>query len=103
MATILRLEALTVPRKTYELNAEALEDLATVQARSRMTETAAITVALRNLAEMMTRGIPVYLSELPEGPVPPTSAPSAATSKTLRAVEIPGKKRTAYSKRGKKQ
>jgi hypothetical protein len=99
MATIIRLEALTVPRKTYELNAEALEDLATVQAHSRMTETAAITVALRNLAEMMTRGIPVYLSELPEGPVPPTSAPSASRPKTPRVVEIQ-KAKTKRIRRG---
>jgi len=78
-----------LPRKTYELNAAALEDLATIQLHSRMTETAAITVALRNLAEMMTRNLPVYVARPSDEPEPPTSAPSAARIQPQPMVEKP--------------
>jgi hypothetical protein len=88
-----------LPKKTYQLNDAALADLATIQALSRMTETAAIHIALRNLAEMVSRGLPVYYSSLPEGPEPPTSAPSAARGRTLRVVEKPhGTRRTPPAK-----
>src|SRR5256885_15954889 len=87
MPTILRLEDIRLPKKTYQLNDAALADLATIQALSRMTETAAVHIALRNLAEMVSRGLPVYYSSLPEGPEPPTSAPSAARRLPLQVVE----------------
>lgn len=109
MPTILRMEALALPRKTYQLNAAALEDLATIQTNSPMTETAAIHLALRNLAEMLDRGFPVYVTSQPEGPEPPTSAPSAARPKPLQVVENQPKRgvrppapRSSNTKRGKK-
>jgi hypothetical protein len=87
-----------VPRKTYELEAEALADLAAIQARSPMTETAAIHLALRNLAEMLDRGFPVYVTSVPEEPIPPTSAPSARRPQPPRVVENQKRKRKRIQK-----
>ena len=103
------LELPHLPRKNYLLNASALADLAMIQTHGQMTETAAIHLALRNLAEMLDRGLPVYYASTPEGPEPPTSAPSAASPKPPRVVENRAKRggrppapRPSNTKRGKK-
>jgi hypothetical protein len=79
-------------RKTYDLNDAALENLATVTAWLNVGETDVVHIALAHLAQALKRGFPVYLSDQPEGPQPPTSAPSAASTQPLRVV---GKSRSA--------
>lgn len=75
-----------MPKKSFLFTAEDHVYLTDLAKRLNLNQTDALRWAIRHTMEALRRGEPVYVPEPPEGPHPPTSAPSAARKRPLQLV-----------------